>query len=111
MVLFKGATIYCFNILVDCCVVLGSFYGGQKISNCIDLSYFDVSQGTSFLNIHVDYEVHTLPKHCNEHIYTFSYMYSMTSHLFVYCCFIYHPTRSQLYPCHTILYQKSYNQN
>ena len=35
-------------MLVDCYVELGSFYGGQKISNCIDLSYFDISQGTSF---------------------------------------------------------------
>ena len=35
-------------MLVDCYVELGSFYGGQKISNCIDLSYFDETRGTSF---------------------------------------------------------------
>ena len=26
-----------------------------------------------FFNTHVDYEVHTLPNHCNEYFYTFSY--------------------------------------
>ena len=64
-----------------------------------------------FFNIHVDCGVHTPPNHCNERVYTCSYMSSMISYLFVYCCVLYHPPRSQLYPYHTILYQKSCNQN
>ena len=59
-----------------------------------------------FFNIHVDYEVHTLPNHCNENFYTFSYILSMIYDLSVYCCLPLHGLSSQLYPCHTILYLK-----
>jgi len=51
-----------------------------------------------FFNIYVDYEVHMLPNHCNEHIYPFIYILFIISHLFVDCCVLYHPPRSQLYP-------------
>ena len=108
--LLERATMHWFHILVDCCVVLDLFYICQRMNNWLDLVYFDVSHGTSFFNIHVDCELQTLPNHCNEHFYTFSYMLTMISYLFVYCCFLYHPPRSQLYPYHMFLYRKSYNQ-
>ena len=64
-----------------------------------------------FFMIDVDYEVHTLPNHCNKHFKPFSYIIPMVCVLFVYCCLLHHATHCHLYPYHTILYLKSYNQN
>ena len=44
--------------------------------------------------------------HCNKHIHTFLCIISMISVLFVYCCFLFHPPHSQLYPYHMILSKK-----
>ena len=44
--------------------------------------------------------------YCNKHINTFLCTISMISVLFVYCCFLYHPPHSQLYPYRMILSKK-----
>ena len=86
--------------------------GPEIMSNRNYLSDFDISF------VHMTFQLRlwiVKPGQCEllqwTH-YTLLCIISMISVLFfVYCCFLYHPPHSWLYPYRIMLYQKSYNQN